>query len=399
MSIIFRNPGLADLRALTTLGVNVKPNSTNPIGYFGTGFKFAVATLLRHDCSIVLWRGLDRHVITAKPVTIRGESFSIVCLDDRELGFTTALGKNWEPWQAYRELHCNAVDEGGDTTRLHGGTHFTGIVDDTWLVVSGDAIEAAHSKRHEFLLLDQPQIITSTCDVRMRPAHHIFYRGIAARKLERPSRYTWNITTEKRLSEDRTIDYYAAMLDIVLGINEFDDQKLIEDILTAPKSDCFEGALDFGWSSLITGASETFKAAVKSAARYRSGEINPTAAALFQRHWGDDFNSVETFTPDGIQATQLVYAIEFCRELGFDVTAYSIFLAERLGKHQYGQAHNGRIYVTRLAFEAGTKIVAGTLIEEFIHLREGFADESRALQDYLLNRVVTLGERLRGRPL
>jgi hypothetical protein len=38
-------------------------------------------------------------------------------------------------------------------------------------------------------------------------------------------------------------------------------------------------------------------------------------------------------------------------------------------------------------------------VEEFIHLREGLRDETRGLQDYLLNRLVGLGEKLLGAPL
>jgi hypothetical protein len=407
MSIIFRNPGLADLRALTTMGVNVKPGSTNPIGYFGTGFKYAVATLLRHNCTVTLWRGFEPFRFTSTPVDIRDSQFSIVNMNDRELGFTTDLGKNWEPWQAYRELHCNALDEGGSTTPAHDdcAESFEGCENETWIVVSGEAIDKAHARRSDFLILDAPWIVTPTCEIRKQPAKHIFYRGFAAYALQVPSRYTWNITAGLCLSEDRTISYYSAMNHIAQGINALDDshQALIEEILTAPRvpssNACFEGAIDFGWSSIAGSPGAAFKSAVQSAARHHGGEINPTAKALFQRHWGDDFASVDTFIPNTIQAQQLASAVEFCTTLGFSVLDYPIILAERLGKHQYGQAHNGRIYVTRLAFEVGTKIVAGTLIEEFVHLREGFADESRALQDYLLNRVVSLGEQLRGRPL
>lgn len=404
MSVIFRNPGLIDLRALTTMGVNAKPNSTNPIGYFGTGGKFAIATLLRHNCTITIWRGFEPFTFTATPVDIRGSQFSIVHMNDRELGFTTDLGKNWEPWQAYRELYCNALDEEGSTVPAHDDcvASFEGCENETWIVVSGEAIDKAYAKRDDFLILDAPTITTPVCNIHKRSSKHLFYRGFAAYALEVPSRYTWNIKASMNLTEDRTINYYTAMSHIAQAINALEDQDLIEEILIAPRAGpgaCFEGAIDFAWSSLISVPGSAFKSAVQSVARHSGGEINPTAKAIFQRHWGDDFASLATFSPNAIQAQQLASAVEFCTELGFSVLDYPIILAERLGKHQYGQAHNGRIYVTRLAFEAGTKIVAGTLIEEFCHLREGFADESRALQDYLLNHVVSLGEQLRGRPL
>jgi hypothetical protein len=47
----------------------------------------------------------------------------------------------------------------------------------------------------------------------------------------------------------------------------------------------------------------------------------------------------------------------------------------------------------------GTKTVAGTLIEEFIHLKHGLGDECRDMQNFLLDRLVSLGEQMHGEPL
>jgi hypothetical protein len=399
MTICFRSPGLADLRALTTMGVNVKPNSTNPIGYFGTGFKYAIAVLLREHCSITLWRGSERFDFTSRPHDIRGKQFSLVCMNDRELGFTTELGKNWQPWHAYRELYCNAIDENGSADAVHEGcvASFVDRENETWIVVSGEAIDAAHRQRHDFLLLDPPQIVTPHADIRLRPAKALFYRGIAVMKLAPGAKYTWNILSPLTLTEDRTVNQWEAQLTLVRAINALDDRELIEDILTTRREDAFEGSLDFNWSSVAP--SESLKAALHSLNRHRAAEINPTALYVYKTRVHDDLSEIETFAPDAVQAQQLARAMEFAKFLGFAVDDYQVVLIERLGKHLYGAARDGKIYITRNAFDAGTKIVAGTLIEEFVHLREGFKDETRALQDYLLNKVVTLGERLQGKPL
>jgi hypothetical protein len=62
-------------------------------------------------------------------------------------------------------------------------------------------------------------------------------------------------------------------------------------------------------------------------------------------------------------------------------------------------AENDRIYISRRAFMMGTKTVAGTAIEEFIHLRYKYEDESRGMQEFLLDRLVSLGEQMKGEPL
>jgi hypothetical protein len=62
-------------------------------------------------------------------------------------------------------------------------------------------------------------------------------------------------------------------------------------------------------------------------------------------------------------------------------------------------AKHDEIFVSRRAFMQGTKRVAGTLVEEFIHLRYGHGDETRDMQEFLLDRLVSLGEQIRGEPL
>ena len=74
-------------------------------------------------------------------------------------------------------------------------------------------------------------------------------------------------------------------------------------------------------------------------------------------------------------------------------------VTDALGPNILGMAENERIYVSRLAFMQGTKRVAGTLIEEFIHLRYKYEDETRGMQEFLLDRLVSLGEQMKGDPL
>ena len=40
------------------MGVSAKPNTKSPIGYFGTGLKYAMAALVRLGTQPVVWIGL-----------------------------------------------------------------------------------------------------------------------------------------------------------------------------------------------------------------------------------------------------------------------------------------------------------------------------------------------------
>src|SRR3990172_10357377 len=112
MTVSFKNSGKIDPRCITIIGVSVK-ETENPIGYFGTGLKYAIAIILREGGQITIWRGLERFDFNTVNIEIRGESMKLIHMNGRELGFTTALGKHWKVWQAMREIYCNTVDENG----------------------------------------------------------------------------------------------------------------------------------------------------------------------------------------------------------------------------------------------------------------------------------------------
>jgi hypothetical protein len=155
--VTFQNDGLIDLRAVTTFGVSSKETS-NPIGYFGTGLKYAVAVLLRLGCEIELYLGEDtRYVFRARKTRIRVDDFDVVtmtsCDDTVELAFTTQLGRNWHAWQAFRELWCNAIDEGGDVYPDFRPPR-PGV---TTIHVTGEPVVEAYHKRDTIMLTGEPK--------------------------------------------------------------------------------------------------------------------------------------------------------------------------------------------------------------------------------------------------
>src|SRR5690606_21178629 len=123
------------------LGINVK-DGDNPIGHFGTGLKIAIASILRMGGAITIYRGMDRYEFDTIGVVVRGKGFDLVGLsingaEQTELGFTTELGKNWEPWMVMRELESNCRDEAGESVLGHS----VPMQDMTTIHVTCDAVE------------------------------------------------------------------------------------------------------------------------------------------------------------------------------------------------------------------------------------------------------------------
>lgn len=386
--VSFRNRGLIDLRSVRTFGVSAKEND-NPIGFFGTGLKYAIAICLRLGCTVTLYRGLERIEFATSEVAIRNGEFRIVTMNGEEIGFTTDLGKTWEPWQAYREIHCNTTDEGGEI--IDGAAE--PLEGHTTIVVKGAPIYGAYLERSQIILTAPPRWTSGRVEIHERHGTYGYYRGIRAGKLERPSVMTYNVQSNLDLTEDRTLknvyQFYSAIRDALLSSQ---NSEFISRFLQAP-SDSFEATLDLdGW----TTPGELFLSTLEAVSFRRCS--NNSALRVYKKH------RKCVLVPDSaplnrIEEIQLRRATEFCTWAGYRLEDYDIIVTADLEEHIWGRAYEGRIYLNRSAFQAGTKIVAGTLIEEYIHLKHHLRDETRDLQNHLVNALVSMAELARGEPL
>ena len=218
--VVFTTPGLIPLEAFTTFGVNAKPNSTNPFGYFGTGLKYAIAVCLRNGCKVVLWRGDIKYTFYVSTKDFRGKDFDFVRMKKEtrnfaglwassytQLPFTLELGKNWELWQAFRELETNTRDENGWTTLVDN----PGINDDadlTRIEVHGSRfVDEYHEMGRHFLADGKVVREDEAIQVIDRPSKSVYYRGVRIMDLKEEAEFTYNILSTVELTEDRTAKY------------------------------------------------------------------------------------------------------------------------------------------------------------------------------------------------
>lgn len=98
-AIVFRTPGSIDMRAFTIMGVNAKPNTDKPIGYFGTGLKYAVAVCCRLGASFEVHTSGHRYWFERAPLSFRGQDFEqIVMRRDTWVG-----GQGWRIGRPFEE--------------------------------------------------------------------------------------------------------------------------------------------------------------------------------------------------------------------------------------------------------------------------------------------------------
>lgn len=234
--------------------------------------------------------------------------------------------------------------------------------------------------------------------MRNRPNHHFFYRGVRVAELRAEALYTYNELSKVDLTEDRTVkSSWDIVHRIVTGILKSTDRQFIRNVVTAPDSK-FEGNLDFhGWG---TQPSAEFIEVVGDCIADRMLKVNGTALKVWKDATKAPFSPRE-IEVTAVQSQSMERALTFCARIGFQIRgAYPIKIVESLGDGILGMAENETIFIAERVFQiGGTKQLASTLIEEYLHLRHGWRDLTRELQNFLFEKLVSVGEELVGEPL
>jgi hypothetical protein len=291
-AVCFRTPGLIDTRSFTTFGLNAKPNSANPIGFFGTGLKYAVAVLCRLGSTPRLFIGRDEHLFYVRPTDFRGKEFgavrmrrkrwSLLRATHHELPFTTELGKTWQAWQAFRELESNTRDEGGETFLMDGvdadPALAEGDPDHTLIIVESEEFVQAFLERDETFLPGGLSVREDADAVQVldRPTRRLYYRGLRVRDLEKPALYTYNLLAPSELTEDRTLKYeWEARSALARHVVSSHDAQFIEAVLTAPE-DNWEHHLDMSSAGHYQPSPEFLAVAAR-----RQSALTPSARRYY----------------------------------------------------------------------------------------------------------------------
>ena len=403
--ILFSNPGIIDLNAALLMGVNAK-TSDNPIGFFGSGLKYAIAVLLRTGHKVVLCTGIEPHLFTAEQIETRGKIFHRVCMDGQSLGFTTELGKTWQVWEAFRELYCNAKDEKGNTDYLCAGDleSVALLPNYTSIIVIGPEIDAAWHARGEFLYLHEPDItLPGLAEITKRPAEATFYRGIRVAKNGHGWPMMVNFLCPMTLTENRTLAYdwqlnekLAEIGDELAKLNEIDMVKslLLPKNSSAPTNNILWGGYfdnekrSDEWLQIARGVAKNDFMSLSAAARSVYGRMSPKQDLEIEKR---------TLTP--IQDAMFARALKVVETMGIEPKKYPIIFVDRIGDQILGLAQNGKIFISSQAFDQGTKRLAGTILEEYIHLHYRHTDQSRGMQDFLIDRMMSMSEEIMGEPI
>lgn len=307
-TIVHRTPGLIDVRSFTLMGASAKPNSTNPIGQFGTGMKYSIAVLVRMGVKPAVYIGRDKYTFYCEKADFRGAEFdqirmkkerwSLTRASKHDLPYTTSYGKNWQAWMVFRELHSNTLDEGGSTFEVDTVEGNAALItgegdsigfakdDHTTIVIESDEYAAAFDTHNDiFLVGAEPG---GKAGVQVLPVgaepNRIYYRGVRALDTAKPTLFVYNINEQVPLTEDRTLPEWYAREFVARAIVVSDDEEFVESVVSAGE-DNWEHGLEFPtWAT----PSEAFKRVMRRVNRPSHG-----AFVYWSKH--DDTPKAATF--------------------------------------------------------------------------------------------------------
>jgi hypothetical protein len=389
------------------MGVSVK-ETNEPIGFFGTGLKYAIAVCMRLGASIEIDSDGEHITFHAKSENIRNKEFQVIYaymrnpqrsagMDEQRMPMTIDYGKTWEPWMALRELHSNTLDENGDMweeiedirmphrPRDQHGTYITVTCE------SGSDLETAWIDRHGTWLLNprrRPVWENDNLQVYMQPSSALYYRGIRVSQKGFESAVTYNILKRKTLTEDRTIDmfdFYYFMADDIIKIETRD--LAIRILLASANDKMIESK--FHLNNACIEGSDAMREELIRLYRVDPNMISTTArdAAtryIRQHHFDEMYVAVPLTSEQQKRHDQCVTLLD---AHGFQLSKYRVRWC-KLSDRTLGMADANTntilLNIMLMDHEKWHEQICITMMEEYIHLEHEVDDATRTFQDKVL---------------
>jgi len=418
--LLIENKGEIDVNGLILMGGSTKRNNTNSIGFFGSGNKYAIATLINKGIGFKIFSGENEIKITTKDVSFRNNHFKQIFIDGKETSLTTDMGPLWEEWFAIREWVSNSIDEGGSNIvsnieTINAIKGYTRI----YVEITGP-IEDVINSWDNYFTFDRTDIhfekngnkILSNID--KEESMVLFRKGIRCHYAEgTKSLYHYDMIDFK-INESRVIeDTWNANLLVTRFYNDITDVSIIKNVLkNAYKDDTYENRLN--WYYGINVLSQAWKEAI--------GDHR-----IIVGDYGGHFQTEQNTYPCYVVCTDLaerikssfpgviVYGLldggEVCVMNKVDQTSRHKFLLAECDKffnecqykidypievvdfvnksEQLGLAKDGTIYISNKLFNMGKREIAVTIMEENEHLKTNFKDCTRAFQQHWINLFIS----------
>lgn len=406
--------------ALHLVGASSKRNDSSKIGQFGSGNKYAMAYLLRNGYELKVFSGTTEIKITTQKSTFRGDEYNVVYIDGEKTSITTEMGKDWQFWQALREIYCNAIDEGDfsmdfvqNMEPVEGETHF-------YIDTKKDVMEFVSNFDNYFA---QNKEVLFECEqgriLKKEPGiANVYRKGIKCYETNKNSIFDYDISNIS-IDENRLVSYSWKIPEKIWDlIYRCTNKEVIMQVLhQSGDSNFLEGAIGDFSDINSSNISAEFKECLKGinvcpksfGGLLKPDEVHnhiivPTKVFEAVRGHINDENVGESFRVgrggslwrqadlSELHLATLKQAEEFFKEVGCEeMLTYEIIGAIFDSKDILGYANKAdeQIVLSDICLDRGINEVVNTIIEEYIHLKHGVKDNSRGFQTAIISEFIS----------
>lgn len=413
--ILFENKGVIDINSLILMGASSKRDDDNKFGFWGSGNKYAIAFLLKHNIDFKIFAGKKEVQVKKKRVSFRDKEFDRVVISGQETSITTDMGPNWEEWYILRECLQNIKDEGGDnvilsTDILSGKEGYT-----RFYIQHTKEIERVIDFWDTYFTFDRTDILIDNSEGKVFMKHPnnegtVLYRnGFKVYESKGyDSQYDYSVKSIP-INESRWVQNdWSARFEVIKFIAKYATFDIAKTILENMGETTFYES-NFDWDMGSVKFNEEWKKVigdrtliVRDVAGWFREEmagrpyylVSMEFAKKAKLTWPDIKilgldKSGNYYSGEDVEMTPkmeflLKESLDFLKEADYHIN-YDIKVVKFENNNVLGQAFENKIMLSEKLFERGKKQIIVTIIEENEHLVSGHSDKTRDFQNHLLN--------------
>lgn len=415
--ILFENEGEIPINAFKLLGASSKRNDDTKIGFYGTGLKYAIALMLREGIDFKIFSGTKEVRIGKRQTKFLDQKIYVMTVNDEKTSITLDAGIDWQPWFAIREIYSNTIDEGGKMqlnapvepvagkTRIYIDSANLKLTDimASW----GDFFTIGRVVAEKIEKSPSGRILEKT---ETNPNFTVFRKGIRAYTQNKQSLFDYDLDTLD-INESRVAKYsWQAETHSAKLLARATQQTVSRFLALADKErthEFMEWENDF-WQycdimfdkSWLVAINDRMLIPANFAGRYdQTGATLVLPDTLIQKLKGSFGQYIrvvgedqEPFTvAEGIDMQLVHQSIDMFNNAGFEIDKSDVMMAQFHDKAVLGCTSGNKIVLsTKLLEDSDRPHLDAAILEEYIHIKTGHGDNSRQMQTYLFQLIVTM---------